>query len=121
MLSADNRRTGVTRIIQARLLATAILLRADLPQTERDALLGLGERVSFRIYGMFGKDGRTKVGDYVRLAWTICKESPDTAAIKKGLQALGLEYPIEEAINEMRDRDCYNDWQSELRYFLYRY
>ena len=59
---ADRRTDAVTRIAQARLLAVAISLRDDLKASQRDALLQRWEKVSFRIYGMLGKDARTGVG-----------------------------------------------------------
>ena len=49
---ANVRINAVTRISQARLLATAIHLRTDLKVSERRQLLARWEKVSFRIYGM---------------------------------------------------------------------
>lgn len=119
-LHRDRRRGGVTRISQARLLATAILTRDDLaPQWER--LLGLWERVSFRIYGIGGKDARTRVGDYVRLARRTVQDGLSAAEIEEELKQIGSGFPIDRVIDELRDTDCYNDWQELLRYFLYRY
>lgn len=120
-LWADSRRAGVMRIGQARLLATAILLRHDLSAGQRETLLGLWERVTFRIYGMSGKDARTKVGDYVRLAWTVANQNPDATAIEAGLRWIGSQYPASRAVAELRNSDCYSEWQGPLRYLLFRY
>jgi hypothetical protein len=57
----------VTDILHARLLAVA-LKSATVNEIERQKLLDQWERVTFRIFGLFDKDSRTKVGDYVRLA-----------------------------------------------------
>ncbi len=45
---------------------------------ERRKLLDQWERVSFRIFGLFNKDSRTKVGDYVLLASKIVTEDIET-------------------------------------------
>ena len=120
-LHADRRRHGATDIAQARLLAVSILIRDDLAASDRSQLLASWEKVSFRIYGMFGKDARTKVGDYVRLAWRCATQRPVARDLLDGIRELGVEYPIDEAVEELRDTDCYTDWQSHLRYFLFRY
>ena len=61
------------------------------------------------------------MGDYVRLAWRIVKQKPSADEILKGLSVIGKDFPIAEAVENLRNRDCYTDWQDELRYFLYRY
>lgn len=118
---ANRRLEGVTRIFQARVLAAAILLRDDLSQAERDSLMGLWERVSFRIYGMSDRDARTRVGEYVRLAWNMIQKKPSFAETEGALREIGAEFSIEKVIGGLRDSNCYNDWQSDLRYFLFRY
>ena len=57
---------AVTGMAQARLVATAVHLRTDLSAEDKTKVLRQWENVSFRIFGMFGKDARTAVGDYVR-------------------------------------------------------
>jgi Protein of unknown function DUF262 len=59
----------VTEILHARLLAVAIKSATGVNENERLKLLEQWERVTFRIFGLFDKDSRTKVGDYVRLAF----------------------------------------------------
>ena len=73
-LAADRRRVAVTRIAQARMVATAVHLRQDFTEDEKAKILNRWEKVTFRIYGMFRKDARSAVGDYVRLAWRIVNE-----------------------------------------------
>ena len=117
----DRRKNAVTQIAQARMVATAVYLRADLSEAERAKVLHRWENVTFRIYGMFGRDARTAVGDYVRLAWSIINEKLPTASILARLSSIGADYDIAGALDELRHTDCYDGWQEELRYFLFRY
>lgn len=118
---ASNRLNAVTRITQARLLATAVYLREDLKLSERDSILKRWEKVSFRIYGLLSNDARTRVGDYVRLAWRVVNEKLPAKTILKELAIIGEEFPIEEAAEALRNANCYESWEDELRYLLFRY
>ena len=120
-LWADRRRNAVRRIAHARLVVTALYLRQDLSASEVDAVLRRWENVTFRIYGMLGKDARTRVGDYVRLAWRIHNEKLLVPEILGQLEAIGSAFPIDQAIDNLRGTDCYTDWQEELRYLFFRY
>ena len=112
----------MTRISQARLVAAALNLRSDLDKKDRNKLFRLWEIVTLRIYGMYGKDACTRVGDYVRLAWRIRNEKLNYREIARELKQLGAEFPIEGAVETLsKTRDCYTDWSEELRYFLFRY
>jgi hypothetical protein len=103
------------------LVAVAVNLRNDLSDAERVLLLRRWERVSFRIYGLLRKDARTRVGDYVRLAWRVINAQPTVRAIDAELQEIGSAFPIDDAIESVRAVDCYDGWENELRYFMYRY
>ena len=118
---SNRRRNAVTRISQARLLAVAIYLRDDIHETDQSELLNEWEKISFRIYGMMRYDARTGVGDYVRLAWQIANKNLTVNQIHSGIQSIGENYPIEEAVKALRNIDCYRKWQNELRYFMFRY
>lgn len=120
-VTANPRINAVTRISQARLLATAINLRPDIAGKQREALLSRWEKVSFRIYGLLGNDARTRVGDYVRLAWRVVNENLSVEALNEAIGDIGEEFTIEAAIAAMRDANCYEGWENELRYFMYRY
>jgi hypothetical protein len=120
-VTKNNRINAVTEIAQARLLATAIHLRKDLESEERNDLLAIWEKVSFRIYGMLRHDARTKVGDYVRLAWRILNERLSCEEIKAQIREIGRTYPIEAAVKALRAGNCYSGWETELRYILLRY
>lgn len=118
---ANARINAVTRISQARLLAAAIHLREDIKPSERDALLRRWEKVSFRIYGMLSNDARTRVGDYVRLAWQVINDKLSVGDIDSAIGEIGEDFPIDDAVKELRDANCYEGWENELRYLMFRY
>lgn len=120
-VSSDRRIGAVTRIAQARLLAAAIYLQRKLKREERDQLLARWEKVSFRIYGMIGYDARTGVGDYTRLAWSVVNDEAALSSVEEAIRRIGVGYPISAAIDSMRNANCYEGWEDELRYFMFRY
>jgi len=120
-ITANPRLIAVTRISQARLLATAIHLKKNLKASERHDLLIRWEKVSFRIYGMLNNDARIRVGDYIRLAWSVVNEAQPPKTIDTAIKSIGVDFPISFAINAMRGANCYDGWESELRYFMFRY
>ena len=121
-LYADKRRNAVTDITQARLLAVAIMLRKDLREEERNSLLEQWERTSFKIYGLFRKDSRTKVGEYVRAAKKIRKDANATVNdLLNTIARIGSDFPMDTAVEELKKHDLYSNWQKELQYFFFRY
>jgi hypothetical protein len=106
------------------LLAVAINSAQGVSEPERRKLLEQWERVTFRIFGLFGKDSRTKVGDYVRLAAKIVTEDIETRTynqIMNGLRELGREYSVEQALEAgVADKDFYAR-ADECRYMLWSY
>ena len=120
-LAANRKGNAVKRIAQARIVATAIQLRRDFTEEERARILRRWEIVTFRIYGMFRKDGRTAVGDYVRLAWSIVKEQLPADQILRRLFNIGRNFPVAGAVENLRASNCYTYWHEELRYFLHKY
>ena len=116
----DKSLDAVTRIVQARLLAVAIHLM-DIREEDRKRLLRCWERVSFRIYGMFNRDARTGVGDYVKLSRRCISDGVTAKEVEEGILNIGSWYPIEDALVCLRETNCYDGWQDELRYLLYRY
>lgn len=114
----------VTGILHARLLAVAIKSATGVTEAERTRLLDQWERVTFRIFGLFDKDSRTKVGDYVRLAARIVTNDIDTRTynqIMAALRELGKEYPFGEVLErELTSKDWY-DHPEECRYILWSY
>ena len=117
---SNRRQHAVTRISQARLLAVAIHL-GNTSEANRRKLLSQWEKVSFRIYGMMGRDARSGVGDYVRLAWRIVNDDLSINKIHSNIKAIGEQFPISEAVGALRKTNCYEGWQDELRYFMFRY
>lgn len=117
---SDYRLTAATNIVQARLLAIAVLLR-KFSTADEGAVLRSWESVTFRIFGMARKDARTKVGEYVRLAWRITNENLSPDAIRDELRLIGKDFPIRQVISQLANRDCYLNWTEQLRYLLYRY
>ena len=119
-LHANPRLNAVTGIAHARLVAVAINLRSDLSRDERKHLLQRWENVTFRVFGMYRRDARTGVGDYVRLSWQIAREQLSKDEILTGLSSIGWEFPVDQAIEELRAKNCYHGWEEELRYFMQR-
>ena len=89
----DHRLNAVTDIQQARLVATAIHLNNTLGVEDKEIILRRWESVTFRIYGMYGKDARTAVGDYTRLAWHTVKGGYSRDDILKELSRIGRKIP----------------------------
>jgi hypothetical protein len=115
---------AVTDILQARLLAVAIMSTTNVSDAERQKLLEEWERVTFRIFGLFGKDARTKVGDYVKIGYRIVTSHNDAktySQIMSALHELGSEYPISKAIAEgLAGKDFYES-PDACRYLLWNY
>lgn len=123
---------AVTKIAHVRLLKLAIELREDFTEIDKAELRDEWERTSFRIFGIAGKDSRSKVGDYVRLSKSIFKKTQiindqkiafPKSDVKHSIVELGKEYKINTVIREITDKDLYetNNWKDELRYFFYKY
>jgi len=113
---------AVTDISQARLLAIAIENCSLFDRKVKEKLLEKWEKITFKIFGLYGKDARTCVGDYVRAANRIFNKKLKTRSdAMKELEEIGARFPIERAIEELRGSDCYTNWESSLRYFFYRY
>jgi hypothetical protein len=119
-LDRDMRLNAVTRIVHARFLAAAILLREFSTQDEQ-RLLAQWERTTFRIFGLGGADTRYKVGDYIRLGHDIIVKKLAPAAILAGIESLGDGYSIDEVLDGIDWSECYEGWTEELRYLLFRY
>jgi hypothetical protein len=115
----------VTDVLQARVLAVAISLTDAITEKERDMVLSQWEKVTFRIYGIFGKDSRSKVGDFIRLANNIMNKASGASRyseIMAAIRSLGADYPVEDAINEgLKDKNVYDSNQEVIRYLLWRY
>jgi len=121
-LYADKIINAVTDITQSRLLAVAIMLRKDLRKEDRNKLLEQWERTSFKIFGLFKKDARTRVGEYVRSAKKICKDTRASVDdLLNSISGIGSDFSIDTLVKELKNHDFYSDWQKELRYFFFKY
>ncbi|MES1189525.1 MAG: DUF262 domain-containing HNH endonuclease family protein [Steroidobacter sp.] len=115
---------AVTDILQARLLAVAIMSANALADQERSKLLDQWERVTFRIFGLYGKDARTKVGDYVKIGHRIVTNHIEMRTynqIMTALRELGAEYPVDDAVNSGLIGKNYYESPDACRYLLWNY
>jgi len=113
-----------TKILHARILAVALMLTDSLSKAEREKALEQWQRVTFRIFGLCRRDSRTKVGDYVRLARRVIQKKEGArnfGEVMEALRGLGCDYPVESAIEELEGQSCYEGFESECRYILWRY
>jgi hypothetical protein len=120
-------RGKLSEILQARLLAVAIELATDLRDDERKKLIDQLERVTFRIYGLFGKDARYQVGKYVGLAVDIHNRGKSGTykqitykEIMEKLHELGKDYPIDAAVKNGLANKRQEDPEM-CRYVLWEY
>jgi Protein of unknown function DUF262/Protein of unknown function (DUF1524) len=122
-LGTPHRSKAVTRIAHARLLAIAIVL-TKFPKETEAKLLQLWEKISFRVFGLCRKDARTQVGEYVRLAWDCVNKKIASEEVEARLLKIGSddrEHSIEWAVENIKHTNCYEGWEEELRYLMYRY
>ncbi len=122
-LAVAHRSRAVTRIAHARLLAVAIGL-SRFSAAERAVMYATWEKISFRVFGLCHKDARTQVGEYVRLAWDCVNTDITAAAAEARLLRVGSddrEHGIDWAVENIKKTNCYEGWEEELRYLMYRY
>ena len=95
-LAAKRRLNAVTRISQARLLAAALNSHSELDATQRDNLLQLWEKVTFRLYGLLDFDARYQVSAYVKLAWRIINKADEMpySKIAEEMSKIGAKWSI---------------------------
>lgn len=113
--------TAVTKINQARMLLCAIFLR-NFSEKEELKLTDAWEILTFKIFGIFRSDSRTRVGDYVRLAHSLyhTKKTYDMNQIISEMKDIGADFDIKEGAKRYLNMDCYNEWD-EVKYFLVEY
>lgn len=120
-LICNPRIKAITSISHARLLRISILLNEQLNTTDKKNILNVWEKVTFRIFGLYRKDARTKVGEYVRVARDIFNGGISTSEILEKVSEIGIEYPASKAAEALKEINCYEGWEDELIYFLCRY
>ncbi len=120
-LNANTRLRAVTKVLHARFVATAIMLR-NFDEATENQLLSAWERVTFRIFSLGGADARHKVGEYVGLAYRIYAKLIPPQYILDDLKEIGLDYQIDKIVKGTDYwANSYEGWTEELRYLLYRY
>lgn len=119
-LDVNIRQKAVSKIIHSRLLWIAIKM-SKLENGEKLKLLDQWERTSFRIHGLYRRDSRYSVGDFVRLSQDIYKNKSSFKEYMKEFKKIGADYPIEDIEEKIWEKDSYHYWENEVRYFFYRY
>lgn len=118
---------AMIKIIQVRILATAIFLRKYRAGIER-TLLDQCENTSFRIFSIcrtFGYSNskitaKTERGNYLQLAHQITNNSKlSEDEILRRIKKLGERFSF--YWENIIGYDCYTEWTDEVRYLLYRY
>ena len=114
-----------TRVLHARILGVALMQTDSLSDHERANALEQWQRVTFRIFGLYGKDARNKVGEYLRIATGVLNSREGLkrySDIMSALRELGREFPVIEAVNYgLWRRDLYAFDDEMCRYILWRY
>jgi hypothetical protein len=106
------------------LLAVALQSAKGVSEAERQKLLDQWERVTFRIFGLVGKDSRTKVGEYVRLGYKITTEDIETRTynqIMAALRELGHDYPVDKSVEDGLLKQDWYESPDACRYLLWNY
>jgi len=116
----NRRLKAVTDIAHARLLAVAIKL-SKFDDAQKENLLELWEKISFRVYGLFRKDSRTAVGEYVKLAKYVISKNANFKTACFSLNEIGNKFPSRLIPEQLSEKNCYDEWKEEVRYFFFRY
>lgn len=126
---------------QCRFLYISLLLNEYLQEDEKSEILIHWEKVSFRIFGLMLNDSKQKVTDYIKLGREIYHNNIKNPFIRKvkpveftqfdalnfkdkiiyKIREIGRDTPIELAIGRLNEKDCYKNWEMELKYFFYKY
>ncbi len=69
---------------------------------------------------MLRNDARTRVGEFVRLAWRVVNEKLSSVDIDTAIAEIGEAFTIEDAVSSLCATNCYEGWEIELRYLMFR-
>jgi uncharacterized protein with ParB-like and HNH nuclease domain len=116
----DKKKKAVTEIAHARLAAVAIKL-SGYNDDEKSKLLEQWERTSFRIFGLYNCDSRTGVGDYMDFVRIVTEENINFKKAFDALISIGKKYDISKIDECFFERNCYNGWRDNLKYFFFKY
>jgi len=120
-LYATKRLEAVIEISYARLLAISIYLNPTLNDNQRQEVLSMWERVTFKVFSLCDKDSRFSRGDFTKLAYDVYNSNMGKDKILRRLKQIGDKYSFDEVLKNISNTDCYNNWTKELRYFLYQF
>lgn len=123
------KKKAVNKVIQARFLQVAINLSMHIDNDEQKKLLEIWELTTFRVFGLFRKDSRHLVGEYVRLGHNLMGfgVTPNQYAnaryvtTKDKLTEIAYQHPLKDIGRIFKEEKSYGIWNQELRYFLYHY
>jgi hypothetical protein len=119
-LHKDERRRAPAKILHARFVAIAIMLRGFKKPTTKD-LLTRWERASFRLFGLARLDARSLIKEFVQLGHEIVGEELGAKAVAERLDAIGEEFDVGEV---MQMKSYWDEWywrKEDVRYVLFRY
>jgi hypothetical protein len=113
---------GVVNVVQARFAAVAICLNYK-AGTGRTETLDVWEQVVFREFGLRDKDSRSFVGDFVRFASKIVKDSVTPSEAQQILLKIGKSFKKTNSklIDEFVSRDLYTQQPRFVKYALFQY
>lgn len=120
-LYATKRLEAVIEISYARLLAVSIYLDSALNDNQRQEVLSMWERVTFKVFSLCDKDSRFSRGDFTKLAYDVYNENMEKDKIIQRLKQIGDKYLFDEVLKNISNTDCYSNWTKQLRYFLYQF
>ena len=131
ILYTDKKKKAVTKIIQARLLAVSINLSPHLSHEQSEELLRYWEKITFRVFGLYRKDSRHQVGEFVRLSCFLMGFKDSERANRysnhrfknaiDNIIEIAKQFPLKDISKTLGEEDSYSQWKVELRYFLYNY
>ncbi len=119
-LHQDVRRRAPAKILHARFVAIAIMLRGFDKRTAND-LLTLWERASFRLFGIARLDARSLIKEFVQLGHEIVADELGAKAVAERLKAIGEDFDVDEVMNL---KSYWDEWywrKEDVRYVLFRY
>jgi len=123
------KKKAVNKVIQARFLQVAINLSEHINNDEQKELLKLWELTTFRVFGLYRKDSRHLVGDYVRLGHSLMGfgitpnqyTNSRYVTTKDNLKETAQQHSLKDIGRILKEEKTYGVWNQELRYFLYHY
>ncbi|WP_438312439.1 HNH endonuclease family protein [Sporosarcina sp. FA9] len=129
LIEQNVKKKAVNKVKQARFLQVAIKLSGHITIEEEKELLELWEKTTFRVFGLYRKDSRHLVGEYVRLGHFIMGYYEDSikyvnvrfVKTKEKLIEIALQHSWKDIGRILKEEKSYGIWNQELRYFLYQY